>query len=67
MAYDLYLGLDHDVIIKYKYSTIKTEMGKLKTQGHPYCIKDNWENTLNLRHTLDGIYLTKNHTFNVFP
>ena len=33
-------------------------MGKLKTHSPIYCIMDNWENMLNLTHTLDKIYLT---------
>ena len=32
-------------------------MGKLKTLSPIYCIIDNWENMLNLTHTLDKIYL----------
>ena len=33
-------------------------MGKLNTHSPIYCMKDNWENWLNLRHTLDRMYLT---------
>ena len=43
---------------KYILSIITWEMGKLKTHSPTYCIKDNWENLLNLTHTLDKIYLT---------
>ena len=32
--------------------------GKLKTHSHTYCIMHNWENMLNLTHTLDKLYLT---------
>ena len=34
------------------------EIGKLKSHSPTYCIMDNWENMLNLTHTLDKIYLT---------
>ena len=37
---------------------ITREMGKLKTHSPIYCIMDDWENILNLTHTLDKIYLT---------
>ena len=33
------------------------EMGKLNTHSPIYCTKYNWENWLNLRHTLDKMYL----------
>ena len=33
-------------------------MGKLNTYGPIYCVMDNWENMLNITHTLDKIYLT---------
>ena len=33
-------------------------MGKLKTHSPTYCMTDNWENMLNLTHTLNKIYLT---------
>ena len=39
-------------------SIITKEMGKLKTHSPTYCIMDNWENMLNLTHTLDKLYLT---------
>ena len=39
-------------------SIITRGMGKLKTHSLTYCIMDNWENMLNLTHTLDKIYLT---------
>ena len=35
---------------------ITREMGKLKTHGPIYCMKDNWEKLLNLRPKLDRIY-----------
>ena len=49
------------VIISTHILTIITrEMGKLKTHSliHVYSIEGNWENWLNLRHTLNRIYLT---------
>ena len=42
----------------YILSIITREMGKLKTHSPTYCIVDNWENMLNLTHTLDKIYPT---------
>ena len=42
----------------YILSIITKEMGKLKTHSPTYCIMDNWENMLNLTHTLDKLYLT---------
>ena len=42
----------------YILSIITKEMGKLKTHSPTYCIMDNWENILNLTHTLDKLYLT---------
>ena len=42
----------------YILSIITREMGKLKTHSPTYYIIDNWENMLNLTHTLDKIYLT---------
>ena len=33
-------------------------MGKLNTHSPIYCMKHNWENILNLRHTLVGMCLT---------
>ena len=42
----------------YILSIITREMGKLITHSPTYCIMDNWENMLNLTHTLDKIYLT---------
>ena len=42
----------------YILSTITKEMGKLKTHSPTYCLMDNWENVLNLTHTLDKLYLT---------
>ena len=42
----------------YILSIIKTGMGKLKTHSPTYCIMDNWENMLNLTHTLDKLHLT---------
>ena len=44
--------------IMYILSIITNEMGKLKTHSPTYCIMDNWENMLNLTHTLDKSYLT---------
>ena len=40
----------------YIISIITQEMGKLKTHSPTYCIIDNWENMLNLTHTLDKLY-----------
>ena len=37
----------------YILSIIIREMGKLKTHNPTYFIMDNWENMLNLTHTLD--------------
>ena len=42
----------------YILSIITRGMGKLKTHSPTYCMIDNWENMLNLTHTLDKIYLT---------
>ena len=42
----------------YILSIFTREMSKLKTHNPTYCLKDNWENMLNLIHTLDKIYLT---------
>ena len=46
----------------YILSIITRGVGKLKTHSPTYCITDgimdNWENMLNLTHTLDKIYLT---------
>ena len=39
-------------------SIITRKKGKLKTHSPTYCKMDNWENMLNLTHTLDKIYLT---------
>ena len=54
-----YVRFDDDNETKYICSlNITREMGKLKTHSPTYCIMDNWENMLNLTHTLDKIYLT---------
>ena len=42
----------------YILSLITMEMGKLQAHSPTYCITDNWENMLNLTHTLDKLYLT---------
>ena len=42
----------------YILSIITKGMGKLKTHSPTYCIMDDWENMLNLTHTLDKLYLT---------
>ena len=42
----------------YILSINSREMGELNTHSPTYCIMDNWENMLNLTHTLDKIYLT---------
>ena len=34
------------------------EVGKQKTHSPIYCIMDNWQNMLNITHTLDKIYMT---------
>ena len=38
--------------------TITREKGKVKTHSPIYCMKDDWKNKLNRRHTLDRIYMT---------
>ena len=35
---------------------ITGELGKLKTYSPKYLVKDNWENCLNLKHTLGSLY-----------
>ena len=53
-----YFRFDDDNKTKqYIFSIIMRELGKLKTYSHIYWIMDNWENMLNLTHTLDKIYL----------
>ena len=53
-----YFRFDDDNKTKqYILSTITTELGKLKTYSPIYWIMDNYENMLNLTHTLDKIYL----------
>ena len=42
----------------YILSIITREMDTLKIHSPTYCIMFNWENMLNLTHTLDKIYLT---------
>ena len=42
----------------YIFSIITKGMGKLKTHSPTYYIMDNWDNMLNLTHTLDKLYLT---------
>ena len=32
-------------------------MGKLDTHNPIYCMKDDWDNWLNLRHTLNRMYM----------
>ena len=54
-TYDLMMIIRQSMYI---FSIITTEMGKLKTHSPTYCIMDNWENMLNLTHTLDKLYLT---------
>ena len=39
----------------YILSIIPKEIGKMKTHSPTYCIMDNWENMLNLTHTLDKL------------
>ena len=60
MVNDSYFRFDDDnKIYKVHILTIITgELGKLKTHSPIYWIKDDWENCLNLRHTLGIIYLT---------
>ena len=55
-----YFRFDDDYKTKYIniLSIIKKEMGKLKTHSPTYRIMDNWENMLNLTHTLDKLYRT---------
>ena len=57
------IGHTYDLIIIIRQSThsltiIRREMGKLNTHSPIYCIKNNCEKWLNLRHTLDRMYLT---------
>ena len=40
-----------------QYLNHRKEMSKLKTHSPTYCIMDNWDNMLNLTHTLAKIYL----------
>ena len=40
----------------YILSIITKGMGKLKTRSPTYCIKDNWENMLNLTHSTNYIW-----------
>ena len=42
----------------YILSIITKDVVKLKTHNLTYCIMVNWENMLNLAHTLDKLYLT---------
>ena len=42
----------------YILSVILRPLGKLKTNSPTYYIIDDWENMLNLTHTLNKIYLT---------
>ena len=42
----------------YILSIISKEMGKLETHIPTFRMMDNWENMLNLTHTLDELYLT---------
>ena len=54
MTNDSYFRFDYDMI-KYThiFLIITRGMGKLKTHSPISCTKDNWENWLNLRYTLD--------------
>ena len=61
MSIDSYFRFDDDDDkTKYKHSqnNNKKGMSELKTHNPIYCMKDRWENGLNLRHTLDIIYMT---------
>ena len=59
MDNDSYFRFNDANKMKSKYShSHQREMGKLKTHRPIYCMKDDWENGLNLKHTLDRIYLT---------
>ena len=59
MGNSSYFRFDDDNKTKYIYSlNHRKGMGKLKTHSPIYCIMDNWENMLNLTHTLDKTYLT---------
>ena len=58
MAIRPYFRFDDDNMIKYMYSHIIRWMWKVNTQSPIYCMKDNWENWLNLRHTRNKMYLT---------
>ena len=58
MANASYFRLDDGNIGTNIYTIIDGENSKPKTHSTIYCMKDNWKNGLNLRHTLDWIYLT---------
>ena len=60
MGNSSYFRFDDNNKTKFIYilSIITREMGKLKTYSPTYCIMDNWDNMLNLTHTLDKLYLT---------
>ena len=42
----------------YVLTIIEREIDQLKTPSYIYCTKDNWQNRINIEHTLDRIYLT---------
>ena len=49
------------MIIRYSAqipTTIMREISKFNTHSSIYCMKDNWDNRFNLRHTLDRMFLT---------
>ena len=60
MANGLYCRFDDDDNMKCTHilTIIIIEMDNLNTHSLIYWLKDNWENWLNLRHTLDTVYLT---------
>ena len=52
-----YFRFDDDNKIKHMYShNLHKKMVKLKTHSPIYCMKDNWENWLNRRHTYEAEY-----------
>ena len=53
-----YFRIDNDDKTKYIYSlNHHKEMGKLKIHSPIYYVMENCENTLNITHTLDKLYL----------
>ena len=53
-TYDLMMIISQSIYSLHHHKDIS----KMKTHSPIYCITDNWENMLNLTHTLNKIYLT---------